>query len=99
MSARRFGGRSPPLWAFPARARGRGLAAVRIPVSHAFHSPLLAAAVPEFRAVLGGCEWSAPARQVASTVTGGLLSPSDDVRELLCRQLTTPVRFADAVAG
>jgi enediyne polyketide synthase len=81
-----------------ARAAARGLRTVRLSVSHAFHSPLVAAAVPALRAHLTGERLRPLARTVFSTVTGGVLTPGDDLSELLCRQVTTPVRFADAAA-
>jgi enediyne polyketide synthase len=81
------------------RARAAGIAATPLAVSHAFHSPLVAAAAPALRAALEG-EAIAPLRRaVASTVTGARLDPGDDLRPLLARQVTSPVRFAEAVAA
>ena len=80
-------------------AETRGWRANFLPVSHAFHTPLVAAAVPVLRVDLG-CEKLVPLKQkVYSTVTGGLLEPDCDLRELLCRQVTSPVRFTTALAA
>ncbi|WP_320066148.1 type I polyketide synthase [Micromonospora sp. RTGN7] len=81
-----------------AAAAGRGLQWAELAVSHAFHSPLMGPAEREFGSWLGDVTFAAPRRAVASTVTGELLPEPVDVRELLRRQVTAPVRFADAVA-
>ncbi len=79
------------------RARDRGLAATRLRVSHAFHSPAMAAAGPRLAAALETMVLRPLARPVASTITGGRLAPQADLRGLLQAQLTSPVRFAEAV--
>jgi enediyne polyketide synthase len=79
-----------------ARARARNLQATRLPVSHAFHSPLVAAAVPALAAALARETLHTPCRRVLSTVTGAELTPGEDVPALLCRQVTSPVRFVQA---
>lgn len=87
-------------------ATERGLQTRTIPVSHAFHSPLVSDAAAPLADVLHAHPLGAvpdpsrPAsRVVASTVTGTLLRPDDDLAALLVRQVTAPVRFADAVAA
>ena len=80
-----------------ARARERGLRAVNLPVSHAFHSPLVAAAAPILAAALENEDFRPLQRTVVSTVTGGPLGPDEDLRGLLTRQVTCPVRFSDAI--
>jgi enediyne polyketide synthase len=79
------------------RAQAMNFKTVRLPVSHAFHSPLVAAAVPALRECLAGADVQPLQRRVVSTVTGGTLSDSNDLRELLCRQVTAPVRFTEAM--
>ncbi len=85
------------------RAAELGYEVHRLRVSHAFHSPLVAEAAPALARHLdrieNGIEIGRPARPVASTVTGALLGPSDDLRELLVRQVTAPVRFTAALAA
>jgi enediyne polyketide synthase len=78
------------------RARASGLTAVTLPVSHAFHSPLVADAAGPLAEYLAHVSVQPPARAVISTVTGGLLEPDVDIRALLTRQVTAPVRFGDA---
>jgi enediyne polyketide synthase len=82
-----------------AAARQQGLMAQRLPVSHAFHSPQVAAAVPRLDAALSGERIAAPGAAVYSTITGARLEADEDLRRLLCRQITSPVRFTEALAA
>ncbi|MGW8527909.1 SDR family NAD(P)-dependent oxidoreductase [Nocardiopsis sp. NPDC055824] len=80
----------------------RELDGLRLPVAHAFHSPLVAGAAADLRKALDAAEVTAPRRPVYSTVTGELLAPGSDLREHLVRQTTAPVLFdraMEAAAG
>jgi len=79
-----------------ARARAKNLVATMLPVSHAFHSPLMEAAAPVLAKVLSQEVIKPLRRAVVSTITGNRLLPETDVRELLSRQLTSPVLFMAA---
>ncbi len=79
------------------RARGAGLHATPLPVSHAFHSPLVAAAAAPLADALKGERLLRTNRPVVSTVTGARLGAGDDLVDLLRRQITEPVRFIDAI--
>jgi enediyne polyketide synthase len=70
----------------------------RIPVSHAFHSPMVAPAAAGLQRYLTGLEFKPLTRRVLSTVTGDALSADADLHELLVRQVREPVRFS-AAAG
>lgn len=78
------------------RARHGGLEPLRLPVSHAFHSPMMAPAAAPLAAALDRLAPVPPLKRVASTVTGGWLSSDTDVRSLLIRQLDRPVLFDEA---
>ncbi|MFY7070367.1 type I polyketide synthase [Nocardiopsis changdeensis] len=80
------------------RARAQGLDTALLQVSHAFHSPLVAPAVPELRRVLGGIPFAPPARRVVSTVDGADLGPGAPLPDLLCDQVVRPVLFLEAVS-
>jgi enediyne polyketide synthase len=80
-------------------AQARGLPATRLPVSHAFHSPLVAAAATALADQLAGERFAPLQRPVISTVTGALLDPAADLRALLYHQVTRPVRFMEAMAA
>ena len=81
------------------RARERdGVRVVRLRVvAGAFHSPLMRDAVPLFDRYLAEEDFGQLQRPVYSTITGAELEPDADLRALLVRQMTEPVRFLDAV--
>ncbi len=81
------------------RAQARGWRVTRLRVSHAFHSPLVAGAVPGLSEHLERESFLPLQRTVASTVTGRTLPLEEDLRALLCCQVTEPVRFTDALAA
>ena len=79
------------------RARARGWDVQPLRVSHAFHSPLVAAAADPLAEHLAAEELDAPRRRVSSTVLGRPLESGDDLRGVLVRQVTAPVLFLDAL--
>ena len=79
------------------RAERQGLQATLLPVSHAFHSPLVADCQPDLEGSLSQERFEFLQKRVLSTISGKELGPQADLRELLCRQLTLPVRFQEAV--
>jgi enediyne polyketide synthase len=92
-------GQTAAVAAVVTRARTRGWTAVTLPVSHAFHSSLVAGAVPALAEHLSREDFRPLRRTVVSTVTGTCLSPREDLRTLLCRQVTLPVRFVEAASA
>ena len=81
------------------RAERQGIRAVVLDVSHAFHSPAMGACAAPLRCVLTDVRFGPPRRRLVSTVTGREISPGDDIAELLCSALTSPVRFTDALTA
>ncbi|HEX2270284.1 MAG TPA: SDR family NAD(P)-dependent oxidoreductase [Pyrinomonadaceae bacterium] len=79
------------------RAEARGLRATLLRVSHAFHSSLVASAGTQLYAHLEREEFRPLQRQIYSTVTGQHLDADTDLRTLLREQVTSPVRFMEAV--
>ncbi|HEV7808693.1 MAG TPA: SDR family NAD(P)-dependent oxidoreductase [Solirubrobacteraceae bacterium] len=79
------------------RAANAGLATTRLPVSHAFHSPLVAHAAGPLAAALDGLDTGRVDRLVCSTITGEPLSGAVDLRRMLVAQVTEPVRFEAAL--
>ncbi|PAZ15297.1 polyketide synthase, partial [Streptomyces sp. SA15] len=70
----------------------------RLPVSHAFHSPLMDPVVEELRQVAGRLSFGEPVIPVVSSVTGTLLEPADWADPAYwARQVREPVRFHDVV--
>ncbi len=70
---------------------------VRLSVSGAFHSPLMAPAAVEFDKWLAPLSFHDPVFPVIATVTAEPVSTGDTARAVLVRQLTTPVRWAASV--
>ncbi len=79
------------------KAQANAWRGVRLPVSHAFHSPLIAAAEPAVTAALAAETFLPLTGRVFSTVTGARLAVEEDLPALLKRQVTAPVRFDAAV--
>jgi [acyl-carrier-protein] S-malonyltransferase len=67
--------------------------AVMLPVSGAFHSPLLEESGRSFARFLDGFEISGPRFPVIANVSGRPVSTPDIIRDALSRQLTSPVRW------
>ncbi len=83
---------------FAARLSADGVSATVLPVSHAFHSPLVAGVAESFRDYLSGERFGGLRRRLVSTVTASVLEEDINLQELLTRQITFPVRFAEALA-
>lgn len=67
-----------------------------LPVSGAFHASPMAEAALEFRAFMEQFEFRPPEIPVVSNVLARPY-PGDDIKELLCRQMTSPVLWMDSV--
>ncbi len=69
----------------------------RLPVSHAFHSPLVEPMLAEFRSALAGIDLHEPAVPLVSTLTGRAVTGEVGDVEYWVRHVREPVRFADGV--
>ncbi len=90
-------GEQAAVTALVARAKSLGFSATRLPVSHAFHTPLVAGATPLLAKCLSCEQLATPKRRVISTVLGGPLDETENLCALLCKQVTAPVKFIDAL--
>jgi enediyne polyketide synthase len=79
------------------RASEKGIRVANLPVGYAFHSPLVAPAVPALAKHLQSEKFLPMKHPVASTVTGERLDQNTDLQALLAQQITSPVRFLQAV--
>ncbi len=77
-----------------AAATELGLRAIELDVTGAFHSPLMAPAVPEFEAALAATAFREPRVPVISAVTA---EPFDDIPARLAQALTHPVRWRETM--
>ena len=71
--------------------------AMPLKVSGAFHSPLMAPAAEGLRLALDGVAMSAPRFPVVANVDASEVATADAARDLLLRQLTSPVRWIQVV--
>lgn len=71
--------------------------ALRLTVSGAFHSPLMAPAAVGLDAALTGARWSDPHYPVYSNVTAQRVADETTARRLLTEQLTSPVRWVQVI--
>jgi len=71
--------------------------AMALKVSGAFHSPLMAPAVDGLRAALEGVDMRPPRFPVVANVDASEVTTAAAARDLLLRQLTSPVRWIQVV--
>ncbi|MDQ6776582.1 MAG: ACP S-malonyltransferase [Actinomycetota bacterium] len=78
-------------------AKELGLRPMELPVTGAFHSPMMANAVPEFEAALARAELTPRPALAATVISAVTAKPFDDVRRRLAEALTSPVRWRETV--
>jgi enediyne polyketide synthase len=81
-----------------ARCGERGIEALRLAVSHAFHSPLMKAASAPLAEALANIPLGSVKRCVVSTVSGKSLTLRSNVFSQLVEQIVKPVLFDAALA-
>lgn len=82
---------------FQETLKNKQIASTKLPVSHAFHSPLVAGSAEVLATHLEREDLQNVTGQVYSTITGKSLSKSENIKELLVQQIVNPVRFIEAV--
>ena len=70
---------------------------VPLRVSGAFHSPLMKPAGEKLAVVLGAIQFNPPKFKFVANVTGDFTSDPDEIRSLLIKQITNPVRWTDSI--
>ena len=78
-------------------ARELGLRPLELPVTGAFHSPMMESAVPEFEAALARAELTPRPALAVTVISAVTAKPFDDVRRRLAEALTMPVRWRETV--
>jgi len=71
--------------------------AIKLPVSGAFHSPLMQPAVVGLTDVIATSAFTDPVFPVFSNVTAEASTTAVDAKDLLLRQLTSPVRWSTEI--
>jgi [acyl-carrier-protein] S-malonyltransferase len=71
--------------------------AIRLPVSGAFHSPLMAPFTPGLAIALDEAEFATAHQPIYSNVDAQPSTAPDVARQKLLRQLTSPVRWVDSI--
>ncbi len=71
--------------------------AILLPVAGAFHSPLMQQAADEFAAFIAPFVLKTPRCPIIANVTAQAETVPEKVKELLIRQLVSPVRWVDSV--
>lgn len=76
----------------------KGIQSKRLPVSHAFHSPLVEPILDAFAKSAASVEFKATTIPWVSNLTGGVLEPGDSVdASYWVRHVRMPVRFSDGL--
>jgi [acyl-carrier-protein] S-malonyltransferase len=75
----------------------RGVRTLRLETSGAFHSRIFESLRPEWSSAVASVELRTPRLTVVSSVTGGVVSNVDEIRRALVSQLTSAVRWREAV--
>jgi [acyl-carrier-protein] S-malonyltransferase len=68
---------------------------IRLKVSGAFHSPLMAQAAEAFAEIIAGVNFSDPQAALFSNVTGARIGSGAEAKRLAVAQITSPVRWID----
>jgi [acyl-carrier-protein] S-malonyltransferase len=77
----------------------KGGKAVPLPVSGAFHSPLMKPAALAFSQILDSVEFKTPKFPVVPNALGQPVTDPNHLKELLKDQMTSPVRFTSTISS
>ncbi|WP_330327971.1 aminotransferase class I/II-fold pyridoxal phosphate-dependent enzyme [Streptomyces pseudovenezuelae] len=92
-----FSGSTRTVAALREHCAAHGVSAVLLKVSHAFHSPLVAAADEAMAETIAALPLTVPDRTFVSAVSGRDCRDPQETKDLWARHNTAPVRFTDAV--
>jgi acyl transferase domain-containing protein len=72
----------------------QGIETRNLPVSHAFHSPLMQPILAEFEKIAQQVSYSLPHLNIVSNVTGEIVTQEITTPQYWCRHIQQPVKFA-----
>lgn len=78
-------------------ATARGGRAIALPVSGAWHSALIAGAVPDFAQAMGRARFNNPHIPVVFNVTARPETDPDEIRQIMSKQIASQVRWYEIV--
>ncbi len=91
-------GEGPALERAAELARARGAArVVRLPISIASHSPLMARAAAQFGEIVARLPLRQPRIPIVANITGQILTSADDIRKELADHILKPVQWTSSV--
>ena len=91
-------GEAPALDRAAELARARGATrVVRLPISIASHSPLMARAAAQFGEIVARLPLRQPRIPVVANITGQILTSADDIRKELADHILKPVQWTSSV--
>jgi [acyl-carrier-protein] S-malonyltransferase len=90
-------GAPDPVARVGAMAAAKGAKAVPLKVSGAWHSELIRGAEAEFKETLFKTAFQAPQREIVLNVTATAATDPAEIREIMSRQLCSPVRWYDSM--
>jgi [acyl-carrier-protein] S-malonyltransferase len=91
-------GEAPALERAAELARARGAArVVRLPISIASHSPLMARAAAQFAEIVARLPLRQPRIPIVANITGQILTSADDIRKELADHILKPVQWTSSV--
>lgn len=71
--------------------------AIPLPVSGAWHSPLIKGAVADFEEVMAGVDFQAPDREIIFNVTASMEADPDQIRKIMSSQIASMVRWHEII--
>ena len=79
-------------------ATAQGAKSVPLKVSGAWHSELIKGAEEEFKAYLDTADFNRPGKSILFNVTADSSNDSDEIKDIMGRQLCSPVRWYDTIS-
>jgi [acyl-carrier-protein] S-malonyltransferase len=90
-------GQNEPMVQAMELAKQRGGKAIQLKVSGAWHCDLMKNAVNDFRAFMDSVTFSAPKTTMLFNATAGIETDPEKIKDIMARQLTSPVRWYEIV--